>query len=199
QETRGWSETEKKTKSQRFKETVADYRYFPEPDIPPLHFSQSHIARLKRQIPELPDSKVKRFKEKYNLKHQYIKVLTSNKNLAEYAEAAMKRGIKENLAANDIAGVIVNRRPNLKTTTPFQLVESLKRKQLDKISDEKKLNPLVEQAIVGLPKAVEDYRRGKKAAIAALIGKVMQLSEGRADASLTKRLLEKKLKQPKKF
>lgn len=193
QETRGWAEYDKKTKTQRYKETAADYRYFPEPDIPPMKFSKSYIDQLKDQIPELPDKKAKRFQTSYKLKQNYVEILTSSKALAEYAERSIKVGLNQGLSPEEISGAIINRRINIQSTKPTQLIDILKKQKTERISNSAKLTPLVEQAINDMPQAVEDYKRGKKAAISALIGKVMQLSKGRADASLTKSLLEKRL------
>jgi aspartyl-tRNA(Asn)/glutamyl-tRNA(Gln) amidotransferase subunit B len=61
QETRGWDEARGETISQRKKESAHDYRYFPEPDIPPFDFSEEYIAGLQRTLPELPDAKAERF------------------------------------------------------------------------------------------------------------------------------------------
>ena len=86
QETRGWDENKGKTISQRIKETSADYRYFPEPDIPPIHISDEEIEKIKEQLIELPLLKKKRFMEQYHFSDEAADILTSNKNLAKYTE-----------------------------------------------------------------------------------------------------------------
>src|SRR3990167_5045695 len=67
QETRGFVEVSSSTVTQRSKEEASDYRYFPEPDIPPFRWRQSQISNLKSQIPELPDVKNRRFQKEYSL------------------------------------------------------------------------------------------------------------------------------------
>lgn len=86
QETRGWDANHNATISQRKKESAHDYRYFPEPDIPPFQFSLDHIEELKRKLPELPDEKAERFQKEYNLPEEDILILISEKKLAEYFE-----------------------------------------------------------------------------------------------------------------
>ncbi|PIU08856.1 MAG: Asp-tRNA(Asn)/Glu-tRNA(Gln) amidotransferase subunit GatB, partial [Candidatus Moranbacteria bacterium CG08_land_8_20_14_0_20_34_16] len=86
QETRGWDANRNATISQRKKESAHDYRYFPEPDIPPFQFSPEYVDELKRKLPELPDKKSERFQKEYNLPEEGISILVSEKKLAEYFE-----------------------------------------------------------------------------------------------------------------
>jgi len=85
-ETRGWDENKNQTVSQRIKETSADYRYFPEPDIPPLEISEEILKRIKADLPELPDAKKKRFIQEYGLSPEIADVLTNEKPLAAWTE-----------------------------------------------------------------------------------------------------------------
>ncbi len=86
QETRGWNEDKGETVSQRIKETSADYRYFPEPDIPPLNIDAKWIKQIQSQLVELPTEKKKRFIEQYSLNDEDAEILVSDKNLADYTE-----------------------------------------------------------------------------------------------------------------
>jgi len=86
QETRGWDEKKQATVSQRSKEEAHDYRYFPEPDLPPLNFNKEYVQDIKAEIPELPQSKRIRFKSEYGLKDADIEMFVSNKDLSEYFE-----------------------------------------------------------------------------------------------------------------
>ena len=86
QETRGWDDIRGVTVSQREKEYAQDYRYFPEPDLPPLHFEEEEIERIRAEIPELPQQKRERFKREYNLDEKSIEVFVRNKDLGEYFE-----------------------------------------------------------------------------------------------------------------
>lgn len=86
QETRGWDENKARTVSQRVKETSADYRYFPEPDIPPMEISNEWLEKIKTQLVELPTEKIKRFREQYLFTTLATEILTSNKDIADFTE-----------------------------------------------------------------------------------------------------------------
>ncbi len=86
QETRGWNETKGATVSQRKKESAHDYRYFPEPDIPPFQFTEEYVERLRLSLPELPDAKIKRFMSEYGLPAADVLILTGEKEDAAYCE-----------------------------------------------------------------------------------------------------------------
>ncbi|MEK7097562.1 MAG: Asp-tRNA(Asn)/Glu-tRNA(Gln) amidotransferase subunit GatB, partial [Patescibacteria group bacterium] len=86
QETRGWNEDKGETFSQRTKETSADYRYFPEPDIPPIKIDDGWIEKIRQDLIELPTAKIKRFKEEYDLSEQDAEILAGDKDLADFTE-----------------------------------------------------------------------------------------------------------------
>ncbi len=92
QETRGWSDQEGKTFSQRSKEQAHDYRYFPEPDIPPFHIDRSEVVELKKSLPELPQERRNRFKESYKLSDKEAEQLTLSKEMADYFETVVSAG-----------------------------------------------------------------------------------------------------------
>ncbi len=85
-ETRGWNDTTNKTVSQRLKETAADYRYFPEPDIPPLIISQALLDSVAAVATEMPQAKVERLMQEYGLNEYDAEQLTADKALSAYAE-----------------------------------------------------------------------------------------------------------------
>ncbi|QQS15671.1 MAG: Asp-tRNA(Asn)/Glu-tRNA(Gln) amidotransferase subunit GatB [Candidatus Moraniibacteriota bacterium] len=86
QETRGWDESRGATVSQRAKESAHDYRYFPEPDIPALVFSEEHVEMLRRSLPELPEAKETRFVEEFGLPKADAVALVSERDIADYFE-----------------------------------------------------------------------------------------------------------------
>ena len=90
QETRGWVEQKGVTVSQRSKEYAHDYRYFPEPDLPPLVFSQSWVEEIRSHLPELPDVRRDRFMSQYGLPLYDASLLIDSKAMANYFEDCVK-------------------------------------------------------------------------------------------------------------
>jgi len=89
QETRGWSEARNATFSQRSKESAHDYRYFPEPDLPPLTIDQNWVEEIRGRLPELAGHRGSRFMKEYRLPEYDAALLTSSKALADFYEDAM--------------------------------------------------------------------------------------------------------------
>lgn len=90
QETRGWVEEKGKTVSQRSKEYAHDYRYFPEPDLPPLVLDQAWVEEIKSKLSELPEARRDRFVAEYNLPVYDANLLTSTRAMADYFEDCLK-------------------------------------------------------------------------------------------------------------
>jgi aspartyl-tRNA(Asn)/glutamyl-tRNA(Gln) amidotransferase subunit B len=100
QETRGWIETEGRTVSQRSKEQAHDYRYFPEPDLPPLQLDGAYVERVRARLTELPDARQRRFESQYGLSGYEAAILTSSREDADVYEALVGAGVPAKLAAN---------------------------------------------------------------------------------------------------
>ena len=104
QETRGWHETEGRTMSQRSKEEANDYRYFPEPDLPPLRPSEEWVSQLRAGLPELPAARQARYVEGLGLSAYDAGVLTADHALGDYFDAVVAAGIAPKTAANWVTG-----------------------------------------------------------------------------------------------
>jgi aspartyl-tRNA(Asn)/glutamyl-tRNA(Gln) amidotransferase subunit B len=136
QETRGFDETKRITYSQRTKEFEQDYRYFPEPDLPPLILEANNIDQI--TIPELPNQKRIRYQEEFNLSFKEADILTKNKKLAEFYEEVISEIKKEfsiasfktvyNLLVNDFLGFLTKYNKNLEdiSITPLSFSKLVK-------------------------------------------------------------------------
>jgi len=192
QETRGWDEKKQKTVSQRVKEEASDYRYFPEPDIPPIRWTQPQISKIKDQIKELPDEKFKRFIRQYQLNSYDSEILTREKNLADYYEDAVKVGKTHEVSAKQIANYIINRKPDIEEVLPAQLIQKIIQSSTVTKIDEGELDKTINEVIKNNEKAVSDYKNGKEQAIMFLVGQVLRKIPN-LDANLVKEKISKSL------
>jgi aspartyl-tRNA(Asn)/glutamyl-tRNA(Gln) amidotransferase subunit B len=104
QETRRFDESSNTTILMRVKEGSDDYRYFPEPDLPDLYIDEEWKARIRAEIPELPDARQKRYVEDLGLPVYDAEVLTVTKEMADFFEATIKAGADSKLASNWLMG-----------------------------------------------------------------------------------------------
>jgi len=108
QETRLWSVEEGVTKSMRGKEEAADYRYFPDPDLRPLVVTEEMIAEAK-EMPELPDAKVKRYVDELAMKLYDAQVITADKEMAYYFEEMLAQGAVAKTAVTWLTSELLGR------------------------------------------------------------------------------------------
>lgn len=123
QQTLGWDEKQARTYPQRSKEQADDYRYFPEPDIPPLHITKTWIAEIRAQLPELPLAQKNRLVKDYAIRPYDAALLTESSANADYFERAAKLGQTHALSAQEIANWISGELFRLCNTTDIQLHE----------------------------------------------------------------------------
>jgi aspartyl-tRNA(Asn)/glutamyl-tRNA(Gln) amidotransferase subunit B len=241
QQTRGWREDKGVTVLQRVKEFADDYRYFPEPDLPPLTFTRERVEEIRAKMPELPDAKRERFVEQYGLSAYDAEQLTAERAMADYFETVATMGderkesarsARAKVAANWINGELrrllnaAGQEIDASRVTPAGLAELLDlvergtisgtqakdvleiafasgdppteivaREAMSQISDGGELEQIVVEVIGENPKAVEDYRAGKSAAVQFLVGQVMKRTKGRAKPDAVQPILLGKLEQ----
>ncbi len=181
--TRGWNENLGQTVLQREKEEAADYRYFPEPDVPPIRLAKHDIQILRDKLPELPEAKTKRFIAQYGLSEYQAKILTQTREKADLFEKYCRQPQKLSLV--EIANLIINKKGDL--------TEILEQKSKTKITDSKEIEEMVKAVIKENKKAIEDYQKGKANVLQFLIGQIMAKVKGQADANVIRKIFEEKL------
>ena len=229
QETRTWNPEKGITQSMRSKEDAHDYRYMPEPDLPPIVTTDEEIEAFRRSLPELPDERRARL-IKNGLNEYDAGIITSSRAMAEYFDAVVDFGADLKAAANWIMGdlsknlnsdgltienspvdakrlaemikLIANGTISGKIAkkvfaemwiSPDSPEKIVKDKGLVQITDTSAIEGVIDEVIAKNPKAVEEYRGGKKKAIGALVGQVMKLTKGKANPQIVNKLLENKL------
>src|SRR5258708_7821864 len=194
QETRGYDEKLKKTFLQRVKEDANDYRYFPEPDIPPMHLAENDVERIRKTIPELPDAKRKRYKAEFSLPENYIEVLVEDKNRAEYFEQAIKEKV-EGITPKDIAGLMVNQNLDKDYEEPALLVKKIYELLKKDYASDADTKEAAEIVIKDNLKAVKDFQGGNGNVIGFLIGQVQKELKGKGEPKLAQSLLRELLEK----
>lgn len=218
QETRGWDADKEITESQRSKEVAADYRYMPEPDIPPFHITTEVIEKQRSLLPELPRAKRDRYRQVFGLDADQARIISENFDFSIFFETIMGFTNAHNTASNffttDVIGYLnqtntsfaeLKLKPqqlaNLATLVNENAISSKMAKDVLKlmletgkdpeviideqgfkqISDQGTLEAACKAAIVALPNAVADIKKGNTKAIGALVGFVMKETKGQAN------------------
>ncbi len=119
QETRLFDPARCETRSMRSKEEAHDYRYFPDPDLLPLEFDDAYVAALEKNLPELPDAKRARFMSEYGLSAYDADVLVAERDVADYYEGYVRKGVEPKAAANYVINEVFSR--HNKTSIPITL------------------------------------------------------------------------------
>ncbi len=190
QETRGFDVATGKTKSQRRKEVATDYRYLPDPDIPPIRFTEEDIKRITANRPELPLERLNRYTSTLKIREDAAKFLMQNKEIGDRFDEFIQQNKK--IDVNKFAIFILNR-PNVNKVNNF--AELFKEFQATLQKDTLDLNTIqtiVTKVIENNPKAVEDYKKGKTNAIQFLLGQFMREIKRKVDV---KPILEEIKKQ----
>jgi len=196
QETRGWNPNKGETFSQRTKEAAEDYRYFPDPDIPPIEISDEHLTSIKNTIPELPAAKIKRWQQAYQLEAISARQLTTERIRADWADDIFKLALKEKIKPNDLAKAIINKKiqTNIEEPAAAVIKKYQQLHQTDSIDDDE-LNQIVQTVLTNNPDAVAKFKAGKVQIVGFLIGQIMQQAKKKLDPKLVRQILMSALEQ----
>lgn len=192
QETRGWNENRQLTFSQRTKETAEDYRYLPDPDLPPMEFTQKDIDEIKKELPELPGPKKLRFMKAFNIPENYADILTADRNKSEFYEKAFDLASKRGLEPKFLAGFVINK--SLEAKTPQDLVDIVLKESRKDYSSAGDMESAINNVIKQNDKAVSDYKNGKIQVLGFLVGMVQKELKGHGNPSEITKVLMSKLK-----
>lgn len=206
----------------RGKESAADYRYLPDPDLPVLAIDDNWIAEITRNLPELPHQKLTRLCAQYGLSAYEAEILINDTEVAHYYEEAAKN-IKSNLLINwvlrDVMGlpqghkvtpqllaelVTLLEDKKINTRTAQELFEEIaqtgaspkelvKERGLEQIEDTGALEAIIKEIIESNPQQVAEYKSGKDKLFGFFVGKAMQKTGGKANTQIINELLKKQL------
>jgi aspartyl-tRNA(Asn)/glutamyl-tRNA(Gln) amidotransferase subunit B len=172
-QTRGWSESKGITILQREKEEANDYRYFSEPDIPPIEWSNKQISNFKFQISnfETPWDREKRFIEQYNLSDYQARILTLDLPYSNYYEQCVFVGKKFQVEEVEIANILINKRAQ-ENLTPEKLIDFILSTKTKATANEEDINKLIDKYLLENPSIVDSFKKGKIQALGLIVGLV---------------------------
>jgi aspartyl-tRNA(Asn)/glutamyl-tRNA(Gln) amidotransferase subunit B len=221
QETRLWDPAAGHTVSMRSKEEAHDYRYFPEPDLPPLTVDAARVERIRADMPELPEARRRRFVDRYALPEYDATQLTQSREVSDYFEAAVAAGASPKVASNWIINIAGSSLSIERLTGLLALVEKnvisgsiaktvfdtmiasgrtaeeiVAAEDLAQIDDEGQIARLVAEVLAKNASAVAQYRGGKTNAFGFLVGQVMKAGGGKANPKRVNELLKRVLEMP---
>ncbi|MFH1971581.1 MAG: Asp-tRNA(Asn)/Glu-tRNA(Gln) amidotransferase subunit GatB [Patescibacteria group bacterium] len=189
QETRGFREDLGETVTQRTKEEAQDYRYFPEPDIPPLTFKEEEIKKIKETLCELPREKSKRFIEKYQIPENYAEILVSDVEKSNYFEKAVELSKEKTISPKLIADMIVNKNFDKKFEDPYMLIKKILEISKIEYASLEEVKNTCTTVLKENTKAVEDYNQGKGEVVGFLIGQVQKQLKGKGNSDMVRQEL----------
>lgn len=195
QETRGFVEKNSSTVSQRVKEEASDYRYFPEPDIPPVRWKKKQIEELKKLVEEKymlsPENKANEYKM-LGLSLASASSISMSEIRTEKFEPFIDEK-NENLI--DIGKYIANISEEILASLSVKnIYDNCINTNKKFLVNKNELEKIIEKVLSENPKAVEDYKKGKENAIMFLVGQVMRQFKEKVDAEKIKAVLTAKLK-----
>ncbi|MFH1648237.1 MAG: Asp-tRNA(Asn)/Glu-tRNA(Gln) amidotransferase subunit GatB [Patescibacteria group bacterium] len=183
QENRGYDEDRGETIPQRTKEEAKDYRYFPEPDIPPMEFTDDYIKELKMELPELPHQ----MKEKLismGVGENYANIIVNK--FEKGGVEKFKELVAKGLDSNSVAGLFVNRKGI--TELSFEEIKATLEGG-EALDNKEELEGIISEVITENPKAVADFKEGKDTAVQFLLGQVMRKTQGKADPNISTKII----------
>ena len=193
QETRGYNEKTHQTYSQRSKEEAKDYRYFPEPDIPPILHQSKEIDIIKTDIPEMPWMKRQRYKKDIGLKDEYTEIFLKDRKRSAYFEQILLLNKNSGLDLSYIADQIVNKNLDLKYQSPQKLLNALSVEKNKTYASSKEIKNAADSVLKENTKAIEDLKNGKIQILGYLIGSIQKKLNGKGNINEIRRYIENAL------
>ena len=194
QETRGWDSVNNVTFPQRSKEDAEDYRYFPDPDIPPIHITEELLNELRASLTELPAIRSARWHTELGIEERYSQLLFTQSTPIERYEQLFSAAKDHQLDSNKLANLLVNKKIVIKDSDTIDSIlstfETLT--QVDTV-ETSEITSAIQTVMAANPTEVSSYRAGKTQVINFFLGQVMRQLGKKVEAQVIKTELEKQL------
>jgi len=195
QETRGFNAATAQTFSQRSKEAAEDYRYFPDPDLPPIEFSPEDIEQIRQSLPELPEQYAARLSHQYQLSLALTERLVKSKQRAKFFEQILILAKEAKIDGKKIVNALLNKKIDYQLTDePKDVINKYQQANKVEAIDQALIEKQIQAVLQENSAAVKKYQAGKTEVLAFLIGQSMRKIAKKVDANLVKNILLEQLK-----
>jgi aspartyl-tRNA(Asn)/glutamyl-tRNA(Gln) amidotransferase subunit B len=194
QVTKGFNPASQKTYIQRSKEDAAEYRYFPDPDLPPIRFSEAQIEAIRESLPELPDAKLNRFMLDYKLPEASAAQLVAQKDLSIWVETVFQAAQQNKVEPASLANALINKKIKVVLgEDPQSVLSKYQAAHTTDEIDETELQLVITKIFSENPDAVAKYHSGQKQVVGFFIGQIMRELGKKIDPSLVSKLVTEAL------
>lgn len=206
QETRGFDASTNTTFAQRSKEDAQDYRYFPDPDLPPVRFSREKIEELRAELPELPEAKAQRLETTYGVAKKSSMLLLASSEKADFLESLCSAARSAKLEPTAVLAAVINKKlATVSLSSDFSrekqselvkkaIQEYQQATQSDSVTDAE-LTAAIKLVLKDNPDAVAKYHNGETKVIGFFMGQVLRTLGKKVDSQQISATLIQALKQ----
>ncbi len=193
QETRGWNANKAETFSQRTKEEAEDYRYFPDPDLPPLHFTDEYLAEIQKTVPVMPWEIAETWSKRFNLPLEKVTELANveSNQLIAWLEQVLTTLKTKQLDLVLFINDYLNKKISVKEfDQPEKVVAAFEELHQTETIDTEQLQAIINQVFTENSDAVAKYKAGQKQVIGFLMGQVMRNLGKKVDPQVIRQQLQ---------
>ncbi len=195
QETRGYNVEKDRTFTQRVKEEAADYRYFPEPDLPPIKITDSWLKEIKSGLPVSLNSLLKNWQEKYQVKSDLAELLFETNTEATWLDQLFAKTAQTKLPIDKLVNFIIHKKlhKELFKDKADKIIELYKKEIVISDINDEELKKVIDKVVKNNPQPVADYKKGKTSAVQFFIGQVMREIRRKIDFQRLEKLIVSEL------
>ena len=195
QETRGFDSTKSITFLQRTKENAADYRYFPDPDLPVIHLDDAQIEAWRAQLPADRDAHAAAWQTQYGIEPKYAATFLTRASTSAWADQLWAAATAQQVDCNKLANYLVNGKlAYQETAEPQAIVTAFQKATATASTSDDELLALIDQVLTAHPAEVERFKAGDKKLQGFFMGQIMRTAGQKLDAGQVNQLLASRLR-----
>ncbi len=191
QETRGFNQSTQATFSQRSKESAEDYRYFPDPDIPPIHLSEADLEGIKKSLPQSLDEITSKWQQQFAIPNEYIERLVTSQSEVSTLDQVFQLASTRDIKPSALSADFLNKKITL--SSPEKMLKAYSELHSIEEIDEAQLESIISEIIANNSEEHTRYNQGETKLLNFFIGQVMKQLGKKVDMNLVRKLIQKQL------